>query len=460
VFDNDGFAAHDNRPMEFAKEIKTILRLALPLMIGQLSQMLLAVADTIMVGALGVTELAALTFVNSLFWVPLVFGIGFLTSVSVRSSNALGARDPQAARQSCRYGLLVSLALGIVLFLLSFLLLALMLPYFGQAENINKLTSPYFLVIMASGIPCLASLALKNHADALNRPWPPFWIFLGGVVLNVLLNALLIHGFWVLPPLGMMGAAWATLISRMAILMVMLLWLTNDAALKDWVPRRWLKMIRRKDLTNHGKIGIPASLQMLCEVVAFSSAGIMMGWLGEVPLAAHQVAITCAGVAFMVPLGLSMALTVRVGECFGARDFTAMRNVIYCGWALAVTLGLLNAIVFYTMGNKIADCFTSNQEVVKLTARLFGIVGVFQIVDGLQVASASMLRGMHDTKISALLGFFAYWVCGIPLAYFMGKAENFGAQGIWWSLAGGLLVACIGLGIRLKMQQNNVHCGG
>ncbi len=438
--------------MGLCKEAKITLRLALPMMIGQVSQMLLGVADTVMVGALGVESLAALTVVNSLFWVPLVFGIGFLTSISVHSSNALGAGDAQAGRESCRHGLNVSCWLGLALFLLSLVLGPWLLPHLGQPEEVERLAGPYFLILMASGIPCLASLALKNHADAMNRPWPPFWIFLAGVVANVGLNSLLIHGYWGFPRLGMLGAAWATLISRCGILLGMLLWLRRDVALRDWVPRRWFGRMRMGDLREHGKIGIPASIQMLCEVVAFSAAGIMMGWLGEISLAAHQVAITCAGVAFMVPLGLSMALTVRVGEMHGAGDAEGMRRVVRSGWILATAMGVVSALVFFCFGDAISSCFTDVKEVVALSSILLGIVGVFQIVDGLQVASASMLRGMHDTKISAVLGFIAYWLVGIPLAGFFGNAQRFGSIGIWWGLAGGLLVACAGLGWRLRSR--------
>ena len=173
--------------MSLFHESKLTLRLALPLMIGQLSQMLLGVADTLMVGHLGVLALATLTFANSLFYMPFVFGIGLLTSISVHSAHARGAQNPQAARSSCRHGLYISLALGLVFFLLTWL----MLPHLGlfrQPAAVTVLARDYFFIIMASIVPALASIALKNHADAMNRPWPPFWIFLSGVLLNVLLK--------------------------------------------------------------------------------------------------------------------------------------------------------------------------------------------------------------------------------------------------------------------------------
>ncbi|MEI7929638.1 MAG: MATE family efflux transporter, partial [Verrucomicrobiales bacterium] len=160
-------------------EIRPILRLAFPLMIGQLGQMLMGVVDTVMVARVGIVELAALTFANTLFYVPFVFGIGILTSVSVRTANARGSGDPVAARASCRHGLYIGLALGLVLFLAA-LLLSNHLRWFGQPEEVAARTPHVFRILMASLIPGLASIALKNHADALNRAWPPFWISLGG----------------------------------------------------------------------------------------------------------------------------------------------------------------------------------------------------------------------------------------------------------------------------------------
>ena len=230
--------------MNLLHESRLTLRLALPLMIGQLSQMLLGVADTVMIGHLGVTELAALTFANSLFHVPFVFGIGVLTSVSVFTANSRGAGDAEGARESCRNGLILAVALGLTLFVLSWII-SMKLSLFGQPTEVSGRTTAYFRILMASMVPALASIALKNHADALNRPWPPFWIFLGGVVVNIGLNWIMIHGKLGCPVLGFEGAAWATLIARTGILVVMLLWLRRARGLRDWLPQRWF---RRPDL--------------------------------------------------------------------------------------------------------------------------------------------------------------------------------------------------------------------
>jgi MATE family multidrug resistance protein len=434
--------------MSLLHESRLTLKLALPLMIGQLSQMLLGVADTLMIGRLGVTELAALTFANSLFHVPFVFGIGVLTAVSVFTSNSRGAGDASGARGSCRHGVYLATVLGLALFALSWLV-SMRLGLFGQPSEVSERTTVYFRILMASMVPALASIALKNHADALNRPWPPFWIFLGGVVLNIGLNWVMIYGKLGCPALGFEGAAWATLISRTAILIVMLFWLLGAGGLQEWVPQRWLRRPDFRDIKRLLSIGVPASFQMLCEVSAFSVAGLLMGGFGPDAMAAHQIAITLAGTAFMIPLGLSMALTVRIGEALGAEEMERFRRIAVSGWLLVTCFGVLGASSFLLLGKWMASLFISVPAVIELTASLLVIVGLFQLVDGLQVASSSMLRGLRDARVPAVIGFVSYWIVGLPVSAWLAFGLHLGARGVWWGLAAGLCAACIALGPRL-----------
>ena len=434
--------------MKLLQESHFTLRLALPLMIGQLSQMLMGVVDSVMVGHLGVTDLAALTFANSLFHVPFVLGIGLLTGVSVFTSNSRGANDPAGARGSCRHGLFLATALGVVLFGISWWV-SMNFEFFGQPPAVAERTTGFFRIIMASVIPALASIALKNHADALNRPWPPFWIFLGGVALNVGLNWVMIYGKFGCPALGFEGAAWATLISRFAILVAMFWWLVRAKGLREWVPYRWFRAPDFADLRRLLSVGLPASLQMTCEVSAFSLAGLIMGRFGPDAMAAHQIAITLAATAFMIPLGLSMALTVRIGEAHGAGEVHRLRSIAISGWMLAACYSLLAAASFLVFGKFLAGLFISAPEVIALAGSLLVIVGVFQLFDSMQVASSAMLRGLHDARVPAVMGFVAYWLVGLPVGAGLAFGFRLQAIGVWWGLAAGLLVAATTLGPRL-----------
>lgn len=434
--------------MSLLHESRETLRLALPLMIGQLSQMLMGVVDTVMVGHLGVKDLAALTFANSLFHVPFVFGIGLLTSVSVMTSNSRGANDAARVRGSCRHGLYLSIALGVVIAAVAWGI-SYRLEIFGQPEEVAARTTGFFRVIMISVIPALASIALKNHADALNRPWPPFWIFLGGVGLNIALNWVMIYGNLGCPAMGFVGAAWATLIARVAIVVAMIVWLLNAKGLRDWVPYRWFRAPNFEDVKLLLSIGFPASIQMACEVTAFSVAGLIMGRFGAGAMAAHQIAITLAATAFMLPLGLSMALTVRIGEAYGAGEKSRLRGIALSGWLLAAGYSLLGALAFLIFGNYLASLFISAPDVIQLAAALLVIVAAFQLFDSLQVVSSAMLRGVRDANVPAVMGFAAYWLIGLPVSAVLAFGYQLGAIGVWWGLAAGLFSACITLVPRL-----------
>jgi MATE family multidrug resistance protein len=427
--------------MSLIRECRQTLKLAFPLVIGQVSQMLLGVADTVMIGKLGVTELAVLTFANSLFYVPFIFGLGVLTAISVFTSNAHGADDARAGRASCRLGVYISAILGLLLFGVMWLF-SLNLGIFGQPEEVEQNSRLFFQIIMASMVPALMSLALKNHADSLGRPWPPFWIFLSGVLLNVFLNWVMIYGKMGCPAWGLEGAAIATLIARIAILIAMFVWLYRAKGLRDWLPYRWLRMPNRSEIGRFLSIGFPASLQMVCEVSAFSIAGLLMGRFGASAMAAHQIALMCAATAFMVPLGLSMALGVRIGSANGAGEFHRLRKIVVSGWWLGAGWSLIGAMIFFFFGKDLAALYIDELPVIELAATMMIVVGVFQLFDSLQIGSVAMLRGLHDARMPAFMGFVAYWVIGIPIGVWLSIHLGYGAVGVWCGLAAGLFVAC------------------
>ena len=429
-------------------ESKLSLRLALPLMIGQLSQMLLGVADTLMIGQLGVIELAALTFASALFHIPFVFGIGLLTGVSVVSSNAYGSGDASKARASCRHGLKLALLIGVGLAALGWLA-SYHLGRLGQPPEVAERAPVFFRILMVSLIPALASIALKNHADALQHPWPPFWIFLGGVLLNIVLNWIMIYGHLGCPQLGLEGAAWATLIARTLILVAVFVWLKRARNLAPWVPLQWWRAPTKAMTRRVLAIGLPASAQMFFEVSAFSVAALMVGRFGSTAMAAHQVALTLASLSFMVPLGLAMALTVRIGEANGADQSQRFRPIAVSGWLLCCLYAGLAAATMLIWGEPIAALFSKDPAVISLAAILLAIVGVFQIADGLQVASCSMLRGLHDARVPALMGLASYWLVGLPVAAMLAFLTPLGPQGVWLGLALGLAVAAGSMGPRL-----------
>lgn len=431
----------------FTKELLATFTLAFPMIAGQVGQMLLGISDTIMIGRLGVNELGAATLANTLVIVPFVLGIGLLSSISVRVSQAHGANRPEDARRAVRHGTWMALVFG-MLTLLSAIAIIPFLGWLKQPVEVIQLTPTFLVIVAASLIPAFITMAWKNHADALNHPWPPFFIMMAGVFLNIWLNWLLIWGHWGMPALGMEGAALATLISRVLTTIGLYQWLRRSPKVKAWTPRLWWAKCERATFKSLLAIGFPASLQLLTEVGAFAACTLLIGTLGAVPLAAHQVAINCAGFAFMVPLGVAMAITVRVGEIVGARQQARLHRVLAGGWFFSTAFMTCSMILFFAFGREIAALFGDNTGVQAIAARLLIVAGFFQLVDGIQVVSAFALRGVNDVRLPAWIAFAAYWIVAVPLGYFLGLRCGWGAVGMWSGLAAGLGVAAVVLAYR------------
>jgi MATE family multidrug resistance protein len=431
----------------FGRESRTTLALALPLIAGQVGQMLMGVADTVIVGRVGVVELGAATFANTLTSVPYVIGIGLLTSISVRISNARGGGDKAEALSVFRHGTWLALIYGLIVAGLTFALLPF-LHWFGQAPEVTARAFNYLLIVAASLVPALLSMAWKNHADALNQPWPGFWILMGGVGLNVLLNWMWIYGKMGFPAWGLEGAAFATLAARTATAVALIVWLSRSRVIGDWSRPKWLARLQPAAFRDLLKIGFPASLHLLTEVSAFAAAALMIGTLGAAALAAHQVALTCAATTFMVPLGVAMALTVRMGEIAGAGEYRRMRRVLVGGWIYGLVFMCASALVFLLAGPWLARQFVTDIAVIEAAAQLLIVAGVFQLFDGMQVVSGGALRGIGDVRVPAIYAFVAYWLVALPVGYIFMKPLGWGAPGVWSGLAGGLAVAGFALGIR------------
>lgn len=435
--------------MTIFKESKTIFILALPLIIGQLGQMLLGLVDSIMVARLGVTELAALTLANNLFYLPFVFGIGILTCVSIRTSTAKGAGNAEEARSTCRNSTYLALIVGTVFFLLAWFGNGL-IEHMNQDPEVASRSRGFFIIICASLIPGLVGISLKNHVDALDRMWTAFTISMVAVGINIFLNWVFIYGNLEAPALGLEGAGYATLISRILLVIALLIWFAKDSSLAEWTPYRWFLRLDTTEIKSLLKLGLPAGLQTLAEVGAFVMSGIMLGWLSKEALAAQQIALVCAGIAFMIPLGFSIALTIRVGEKVGKKMTTDIRTTYVSGWLLTLMFSTLTAITFLLYGGEMARLFIDDAPVVIAYATSFLVVaGIFQIVDGQQAASIGMLRGLHDTSTPAFLGVFSYWIVGLPFGYWLAFHTSVGGVGIWWGLALALTVASILLATRL-----------
>jgi MATE family multidrug resistance protein len=317
------------------------------------------------------------------------------------------------------------------------------LGWLQQPPEVFAEAQAYLLLVGWSMVPALLAHAIKQYCEALTLVWPPMFIFLGGVVLNIGLNWVLIFGHLGFPAMGLTGAGWATLVARGATLVVMIVYLCRARALRRWLPARWSGRLSARVFGELLTLGAPVAVQHVLEVGAFVVASFMMGWISAEALAAHQIAITCAATSFMFALGTGMAVSIRVGHAWGARDRVALRRVGFSGLAMTAMIMSSFGALFMLGGQGIAGLFTPGKEVVALAAGMLVVAAWFQVFDGLQVVSLCALRGMADVRAPAVIAVVAYWLVALPLGYLLGFMWGKGAVGVWIGLAAGLATAAV-----------------
>ena len=427
-----------------SSELKKTLLLALPIMAGHLSQMLLGFIDTLMIGRVGVVALAGAAFSNALSNILYIGGLGFLISVSVLVSHAHGAGKEREAGEVLRRGLALALSIGFLIFALIWISFPF-LHLLGQPEEVIEEAKPYLWIIGLSMPVALATTCFKNFSEAQNAPWPGFWTGFASVLLNVFLNWVLIYGNLGMPALGLTGAGIATLLSRIANLLFLVIWLKRDARFDASWPRRWLAQYTWRPIAGMLRLGFPIALQLIMEVGAFGAATLLMGWIGVVEIAAHQIALTYASTTFMIPLGISLAVAIRVGQVIGAGESHRARPIGFGACAFGAALSTLFAAFFIGFNESLVGLFTRDPATLSVGAILLITAGLFQLFDAIQVLSAGALRGCKDVRIPTYIVFAAYWVFGIPVGALLAFGLEIGAPGVWIGLASGLAAAAGGL---------------
>ncbi len=430
------------------RESRATLLLAIPITIGQVSQMLMGITDSVMIGRTGAVPLAASAFGVGVFNIFFIVGVGLLTPVAVFASRSRGEGRHDEAGEYLRHGL--ALAVGVAVVEVALILaMGRHLELFRQPREVLAAVNPFFSLIGLSLVPVLAYLALRQFAESMGRPWVPMLVILGGVVLNASLNWVFIYGHLGSPAMGLTGSGIATLISRLLGTAVIFAWLRLDPAMRAAWPARWFAPLSGARLARMLGVGLPVSCSLLFEGGAFGAATIMMGWLGAVPLAAHQVAISCAAFTFMFSLGLSMAVGMRMSAALGRGDRASLRPIWVGAVGMGAALAAANAAIFLIFGRAIAHFFIADPAVISTAAVLLAVAAVFQLFDGGQVINSAALRGLTDVRIPAAITFVAYWLIALPLGYLLGIRGSFGPAGIWSGLAVGLAVAAVLLSLRV-----------
>lgn len=426
--------------MYYPKEYKALLKLGIPITIGQLGLTLQNLADNIMVGRHSTEELAAAGFVNNLFILAILLTLGY----SIGAVSQIGSLYTQNRKERIveilKSSIVADLLQGIVI-VFALVGLYLGLPFMGQPEELLPMMRPYLLIQIASLPFMVLSGAFRQMTDSINDTAVAMTIMLIGNVWNIFFNWVLIFGNLGAPEMGIIGAAWATFSSRVVI--AILSFLVFFLRPKYKVYREFWKTakVMKRDVLLLNRLGWPIAIQMGMETASFSLVAIFLGWLGTNVLAAHQVMLNVANAIFMFYIGISNAVSIRVSNYNGLKDMHGVKQAAYAGWEMILLLGFILSVVAFMYCDRISYLFTDSEEVAAIVASMALPLVLYQLGDGMQCTFANALRGLGDVKKLMWYSFLAYMVISLPLSYLFGIVMKGNAFGIWMGFPFGLTTA-------------------
>ncbi len=428
------------------------LKLAIPVVISQLGHTLVQTADIIIVGHFaGTISLAAVSLANSIFIVPLIIGIGISYGSTPLIAQHNGRKEFAECGQLLSNSLFINVLTGIILFGLVCLGSVYFLDHLHQDPNVLKQAKPFLMLLGLSVIPMLIFNTFKQFAEGLGFTKQAMMISIWGNVLNIIVGVTFVKGLFGIHPMGMMGVGYSTLIDRCLMAVVMGFYVFRSKHFKAYLKGFALKNIDRIRSLSILKIGAPVALQYTFEISAFSAAAIIIGTMGAVQLAGHQIALSMASMTYMMASGLSAAAAIKSGNYFGAKDHHTLRLSANASYHIVLVFMTLTALIF-TFGNHLLPwIYTSDENVIPIAAQLLILAALFQLFDGAQVVGLGILRGMGDVNIPTVITFLAYWVVGLPVGYVLGINLNLGINGVWYGLVLGLAVSAILLYFRFKI---------
>lgn len=434
--------------MTFYQRIKKNIQLALPISCGQIGQVCINLSDNIMIGSIGGASLAAASLANSIFIIIMVFGWGVSSSISPIISEIHIKKKYENGKILLYNTLVISLLLSIILYLIVLLFIPIF-PYLGQSQKIIDKTIPFLKIIALSIIPWVLFESIKKFSEALSITTPGMIITWVGVCLNILLNYILINGKLGLPKMNMVGAAYASCITRLIMLIGLCIFLYKEK--KKFI---YFDICKYRQFYNFSflprilKIGIPAGLQMLFEVGAFAAASFIAGISGTAELAAHQIVLSLISTTYMLALGFSVTATIRIGDQYAIKNHIELRKI---GWSIILMSSifmLISALIFITWSDQFPLMYVKNKNVVHIASKILTVASIFLVSDGIQSVMIGALKGIYDVKKPMWISFFSYWVVALPLAFFLSIYMHMKALGIWIGLGSGLTICAILLIIR------------
>jgi MATE family multidrug resistance protein len=404
---------------------------------------------------LGTIPLAAISLAVSILIIPMVFAIGVAFGLTPLIAGADGADDPKEAVKYFKNGLVLNSVLGLLVYgVLAFF--AQFAHLLGQDERVVSEAMPYLHIVGFSIVPMMAFFAFKQFAEGLSDTKAGMRVSLVANLLNILLNYPLITGWGPFPELGLAGAAVSTLATRFLMVAGMAIYIRKHRKFASYWSHWRSTEITWRSIRDILAIGVPSGLQLVFEAGAFAMSGVIVGMIGPVQQAAHQIALNIASVSYMMVSGLGAAATIRVGNQLGKRDIPMLRLAGQSLFHLTLAMMVLTMILLIGLRNFLPEFYSSDPEVLQYTAVLMIAAGIFQLPDGLQATTLGALRGAQDVNIPTIIAFVAYWVIAVPMCYYLGITEKMGPLGVWIGLTIGLVLASIALYWRFQHKVRRI----
>lgn len=432
---------------------KALFLLGVPIVIGQLGMIILSFADTLMIGHHSTDELGAASFVNNVFNLVIIFSTGFSYGLTPIVGALFGKGEQNKAGGALKCSLLANFLIALLLTLIMGVLY-LFVEKLGQPEELIPLIKPYYLTLLFSLIFVLLFNGFKQFADGITATQIPMWILLGGNLLNIIGNWVLIYGEMGFPELGLLGAGVSTLFSRIVMLLVFLFVFIRSKHFARYREGFLKTKLSGKMFSRLNKLGWPIGLQMGMEAASFSLSTIMIGWLGTIALASHQVMLTISTFAFMMYYGMGAAVAIRVSNFRGQNDWVNLRRSAYSGFHVIMVMALFFSLLLFLLRNHLGGLFTDSEEVAATVASLMVPLLLYQFGDGLQITFANALRGISDVKPMMFIAFIAYFIISLPVGYLLGFVAGWGTFGVWMAFPFGLTSAGVMLWLRFRKKIN------
>jgi len=427
------------------QDLRETIHLSVPIIIAQLGLVLMGVIDTIMVGRIGASALAASGVSSSVFFLIAVVGTGALSMVSplVAGSRSKKGKieSPGNLLKSAQIaGLIIGLVTVLVLIVLAF-----NFHWFQQEKAVEELAAPFLLILALSVFPMYYFWAGKQFTDGMGDVRISMLITLAGLVANIFLNWIFIFGNFGIPAMGLNGAGIGTLLARIIMAVLTYGVIHSSGRFQEFLEHT---RVRKKLVMKIFRLGIPSGMQYFFEVAAFSGAAILAGWISVASLAAHQIAINLASITYMIAAGFSAAGAIRVGNARGTQNSSAVVKAGTAAIMLSFLYMSIMALIFISFRQFLVAFYIDDVEVASIASGLLVIAAFFQLSDGVQVAGLGILRGVYDVYFPTAITLFAYWIVGIPLGYYLSDSQAMGVEGIWYGLLIGLTFSAILLVLR------------